>query len=103
MKFLELYYKLPIVFQNILISLYGLYWKNHRYGGVFNKALKEAKEREFYSFKQWEEYQTLELRKLLLHAYDTVPFYKDKYSKEGITRGFLSSIILSAKSKFFLV
>ncbi|MBN1183249.1 MAG: phenylacetate--CoA ligase family protein [Bacteroidales bacterium] len=63
-------------------------------GGIFKKSYQEAKDREFYSYDQWELYQTNELRKVLLHAYDTVPLYKEKYDKEGITRKFLSRIKL---------
>ena len=39
-------------------------------------------------------YQTNELRKLLIHAYDTVPFYKEKYTNAGIKRKHLESIAL---------
>lgn len=94
MNYYKLYYKLPIILQNTCISLYGLYWKNHRFGGVFKNSYEEALERECYSYKQWEEYQTEELRKLLIHAYDTVPFYEKKYANAGITRKLLASITL---------
>lgn len=83
---------MPVIIQNASISAYGLFWKNHRYGGWFKKSYKEAIEREYYSFEQWKNYQTIELRKLLLHAYDTVAFYNEKYSNAGITRDFLKSI-----------
>ena len=94
MNYYKTYYKLPVCLQNACISLYGLFWKNHRYGGVFEHAYREALEREFYSHEEWEEYQTNELRKLLIHAYDTVPFYKENYTNAGIKRGYLASITL---------
>tara|TARA_R110000822_G_scaffold307235_1_gene434121 strand:- start:2881 stop:4278 length:1398 start_codon:yes stop_codon:yes gene_type:complete len=78
------YNKSPIFIQNAIISAYGLYWKRRRFGGVFYEQIKQFKDRENYTYKQWREYQTLELRKLLLHAYNTVPYYNELYSKHGL-------------------
>lgn len=99
MNYYGLYYKLPIGLQNVCISLYGLFWKNHRMGGVFNKSYADAIERESYTYEQWKEYQTKELRKILLNAFDNVPFYKKKYTDFGITREFLSEITLAELKK----
>lgn len=74
----------PLFIQNALISLYGIYWKRRRLGGKFKSYLKSFQYREKnYTKKQWEEYQTNELRKLLIHAFSNVSFYKEKYSKAG--------------------
>ncbi len=78
-----LYNKSPVFIQNSLISLYGLYWKNRRFGGVFNEKLKLFKKRENYSKQKWHDYQTSELRKLLIHAFTTVPYYNKVYKKHG--------------------
>lgn len=93
-NYYNIYYKLPIWLQNISISVYGLFWKSHRFGGVFKNSYMDALEREFYSYAKWEEYQTKELRRLLVHAYDAVPFYKNKYTDAGITRKLLEFITL---------
>ncbi len=79
----KIYQKSPVLFQNIIISVYGLYWKNRRLGGVFDKEVKKFKEREAFTKIQWKDYQTHELRKLLKHAFDTVPYYNELYSKYG--------------------
>lgn len=81
----RLYNQSPVFLQNILISVYGIYWKNRRLGGKFKKYLKQFKSRENYSKQEWLNYQTVELRKLLVHAFTTVPFYKALYSKQGFT------------------
>jgi len=79
----KIYPNLPIFAQNWSITAYGYSWQKRRFGGIFSKELKEAKEREAYSLQQWRDYQTVELRKLLVHAFDTVPFYREKYGKAG--------------------
>jgi len=81
----KIYVKSPIVLQNAIISLYGYYWKNRRLGTVFKKQLNKFKQREIFTEKEWKEYQTIELRKLLIHAFTTVPFYTDKYKKVGFS------------------
>lgn len=90
----KIYYKMPIFAQNIAISLFGYLWKKKRFGGYFNAALENIKAREYYSYEQWNEYQTIELRKILTHAYKTVPYYTEKYHKAGIDLDFLNNITL---------
>lgn len=81
----KIYSYSPIWLQNIGISAFGYKWKQRRFGGIFKEQLKLFKERESFTKQDWQDYQTLELRKLLVHAFETVPFYKEKYSKLGFT------------------
>lgn len=86
MSLTKLYSVLPVYLQNFIISIYGYYWKNRRFGGGFKKEVLKWKDRELYTKKKWEEYQTIELRKLLCHAYETVPFYNELYKKHGFKK-----------------
>ena len=79
------YSNLPIFFQNLVISTYGLYWKKRRFGGVFEKEVDHFRSRNSFSKQQWNEYQEKELRKLLVHAFTNVPFYQKKYMEAGFT------------------
>ncbi len=81
----KIYSKSPILIQNIMISFYGFFWKKRRYGGDFKNYYKQFQKRTFFKKKEWNDYQTNELRKLLLYAFINVPFYKEKYSKFGYT------------------
>lgn len=81
----KIYQFVPVSIQHALVSLYGWQWRKRRFGGVFEEELKGYKERERYTALQWEEYNVQQLRKMLLHAYDTVPFYKERWTKLGIT------------------
>lgn len=81
----KIYNNSPIFIQNILISLYGYYWKNRRYGGKFLDEVKKFEERESFSKEDWNSYQTDQLRKLLVHAFLNVDFYRKKYSEAGFT------------------
>lgn len=81
----NLYSKFPIIVQNIAVSFYGYNWKRRRFGGVFKDELKLFKDRENFTSNQWSDYQTQELRNLLCHAFETVPFYNKKYKQCGFT------------------
>lgn len=82
---------MPVIGQNLFISLYGYYWKNRRLGHTFKKEIEYFKQREKNTKQQWKKYQEKELQKLLLHAFETVPFYKEKYTKAGFNKNDLKN------------
>ncbi len=81
----KIYAILPVFIQNILISIYGFYWKKQRLGKEFHISIPTYKQHEKFSKKQWNDYQTKELRKILIHAFTNVPYYKEKYRALGFT------------------
>jgi len=91
----DFYNKMPTGIQNICISMYGYYWKKKRLGGLFNKYLEEIRNREYFTYDQWQHYQTLQLRKILVHAYKSVPYYLNKFKNAGIDLRFLENITLN--------
>lgn len=90
----KFYANAPVTFQNLAISMFGFHWKNRRFNGIFKHELGKFKERENYTHQLWNDYQILELRKILLHAFDTVPFYFEKYKASGIKRTHLEKFEL---------
>jgi phenylacetate-CoA ligase len=100
MKFINKLYKIsPIFLQNLGISLYGLYWKNRRFGGKFTDYNNEFRNRECYSDEEWIWYVNSELRKILLHAYKHVPYYKKVFIKIGIAPNFFEDFTVYDLSK----
>jgi phenylacetate-CoA ligase len=89
-----LYAKLPIFVQNILISVFGFVWRKRRFGGVFEKELKLARSREQFSVDEWIKFQESQLIKLLIHSYDTVPYYRERFEELEIHRDYLNKISL---------
>lgn len=85
--------------QNVLISLYGYYWKWRRFGGGYAKFYNGFKERESYSYEQWRSYQTTKLREILVHSYNTVPFYEESFKEAGFNKNFLKSFELNDLKK----
>ena len=89
MSFLQqkIYPRLPVAAQNWALSAYGYSWHKRRFGGIFEQELRGFKEREGYTAQQWRDYQTVQLRKVLIHAFETVPFYRERYTALGFSRG----------------
>jgi phenylacetate-CoA ligase len=99
-KLLEnFYYKLPLALQNIAITIFGYTWYKRRFGGVFKAELQACINREYYSSIDWQEYQTNELRKLLTHANQTVPYYTSLFKKIGLNQNQISQFNLSELAK----
>ena len=80
-----IYSKSPIFIQNILVSFYGIIWKKRRFGGIFEKKKKEFRARNSFTKNDWHDYQTKELRKILVHSFKYVPFYTEKYKSAGFS------------------
>jgi len=80
----KLYSHFPVAFQNMAVSAYGYTWKKRRFGGEFDQELKGFKERESLSHQQWNDNITLQVRKLLIHAFETVPFYNESFKRANI-------------------
>ena len=97
----RIYSYLPIFFQNILISIYGLYWHRRRYSGVFKRSVIKFKSHENYDKNQWDNYQTLKLRKLIVHSIKNVPYYSEKF--KNINKEYLQNINLSEITKLPLL
>lgn len=79
-----IYNNVPVFLQNVAVSVYGLRWHTRRFGGIFSEELKGFKLREGFTSQQWDDYQTIHFRRLLLHAFETVPYYREKLSNHGI-------------------
>ena len=85
MSLLEKFYSnSPVYIQNLMVSAFGYRQKRRKYTGVYSFKFKEFQDRESFTQEQFRDYQTTELRKLLNHAFNTVPYYNELYKKHGL-------------------
>lgn len=80
----KIYHTLPVMLQNIGISMFGYYYYNRRFGKCFKNELQACKERAYFTSAEWNKWQENELRSILVHAFNTVPYYREKFSELGI-------------------
>lgn len=81
MKINKVYYLLPVVLQNVAISLYGYYLYRKRYNTVQRKACEILKNNEYISLKEHTELQLKSLKKMLDHCGRHVPYYQKLFRK----------------------
>lgn len=91
----QLYNSLPVSIQNAAISTYGILWKKRRFGGLFESEYYSFKERENYTPEQWRVYQTDQLRRLLVHAINHVPYYTQVFKRVGLNASELARFELT--------
>ncbi len=66
----------PVVIQELLVNVYGIYIHFERFGRSFWKSFEELNNTQWYSEAELGEYQKEKLRVLIHHAYETVPYYR---------------------------
>lgn len=95
----QIYANSPVWFQNIGISMYGLMWRHRRYGGNFSRYVAQFAARESFSAEQWSDYQTEQLRLLLLNANHYVPYYKALFARLSLSETDLTHFTLDDLSE----
>jgi phenylacetate-CoA ligase len=75
---------LPKPFQKIIKSTYGLLPISLRFGKVFWQTYNFLQESQWWSRKELENYQMAQLNKLLLHAYNNVPYYQNLFIEQAL-------------------
>lgn len=83
MNQMSIYNKLPIVLQNLACTVQGANINRQRYSSYFEKRLEQYKRSYNLTFEQIQEYQDKKLKKLLIHSYETVPYYKKEFNECG--------------------
>lgn len=81
MNKMQVYNHLPIWIQNLVCCWEGRKIKATRYGDIFEKKLSEYEERDKWSYEQKREYRDEQLRKMIHHCYDTVPYYHNLFNE----------------------
>lgn len=97
------YASVPVPLQNLGITIYGWGWRRRRFGGVFQDTLAGFKNREAWTNAQFHDYQTIEFRKLLVHAFSNSPFYQNQLLTAGFRQADLQKFELQNLSKLPLL
>jgi len=75
----QVYPRLPIFLQNAACWYYGQREARVRSGPAFEQLLRELLDSEYFSASEIEAYQNEKLRDLIRHAYETVPYYRERW------------------------
>jgi len=75
---------MPVLIQNLIFSFHGLKLSKARYNKHFFKILQDLKESEWWTEEKIANYQDEQVRKIVRHAYETVPFYRRFYDQYNV-------------------
>ena len=81
----KIYSKLPVFCQNIACSLAGLKMRRQRYGKCFREFLRFLDQSQWWPYEKQLEYQNEQLRKIIDHAYASVPYYRRVMDERHLT------------------
>lgn len=73
-------------------SAYGFIEKRKRFSSDFFKYLDWLEESQFWGEQEIYNYKLNELKKIYKHAYNTVPYYRKKFKKAGLSSNLLKEI-----------
>ena len=91
----SVYGRLPVLGQNIALSIFGLRYRNERLGGDFNRHVAAFVDREAWDAERLGAYCEERLRAVLAGAFTETTYYRERWSEAGIGRGDLERITLA--------
>lgn len=80
----SLYDASPAFVQNVILNMYAVKVHKERYGTRFREVAKQLEETQYYSADEINTYQNKCLDKLVSHAYQTVPYYREQFDRLNI-------------------
>lgn len=83
-RFLGLYKKSPLWVKKTVGSVYGMLPYSVRYGKRYEDYKKLARSARSWSVEKRDTFLYEKLKQLITHAYETVPFYREKYDAAGV-------------------
>ena len=84
MGLMNLYNKLPAWCQTLAVSLEGLRIQKKRYDSLFETAYRDFMSRNNWTYEQKCQYRDQQLRKMVRHCYETVPYYRNLFDRLNI-------------------
>jgi phenylacetate-CoA ligase len=71
----------PQGIQTMMLNAYALKVHSERYGAKFRDIQAELNRTQYFNPKQIDDYQNTRLKRLIHHAYSTVPYYRELFNR----------------------
>lgn len=81
MNLMKVYNRLPAWCQTLAVSLEGLRIRKRRYDTLFEARYQDFMSRNDWTYEQKCAYRDAQLRKMVKHCYETVPYYRKQFDK----------------------
>lgn len=80
----QIYYRCPVLLQDIALNIYGYWQAKRRFGGEFSAILEGLERSQWLSPSELEDLQNRCLQQLIVHAYENVPYYRRIFEERGL-------------------
>ncbi len=77
----QIYPRLPVFLQNAACWYYGKKEARTRFGNTFEERLRELMDSDRWTGSEIEAYQNEKIRHLVRHAYESVPYYRERWKR----------------------
>lgn len=84
MNLMKIYNKLPAWCQTMAVSLAGWRIQKRRYDALFEDRYQDFMSRNNWTYEQKCSYRDAQLRKMVKHCYETVPYYRNLFDQLDI-------------------
>lgn len=88
----KLYSESPVLFQNLIVTLYGAKIQCERFGEKFKRKMEEFERNQWLSYEELVNYQNEKLRNLINHVYHNVPYYHNIMKRLKLEPGDIKTI-----------
>ena len=88
----RLYDRTPVAVQNLLLSAFSARLGRQRYGGRFPEFRALLEEGQWWDRGRMREWQVVQLRKVLMHAGEHVPYYRECFAQRGFNPAKVESV-----------
>lgn len=82
---MKIYNHLPVFLQNLATTAAGYRIKWQRYGGNSKKYVSQLEKSQWFPLETFTEIQEEKLRKMIEHAYQYVPYYRNLFDERGLS------------------
>jgi len=83
-RWFRFYAKTPVWAQNAACSLAGIKMRRRRYNRTFWNALTFLEQSQWWSLAEQQAYRREQLRRIIRHAYETVPYYREVFDERRL-------------------
>lgn len=88
----RIYDRAPVSLQNFLLSAFSARLSKKRYGGRFKEFTALLEQSQWWEPERMREWQTAQLRRVLVHAGNHVPYYRETFRHRGFDPAGVESI-----------
>ena len=88
----RVYPRMPVPVQDLMVSVRGYQLRRERFGGSFRHYCAEFEATQWLPEAEHRQRQLEELRRLVAHAYENVPFYRERMKQAQVSPGDIDSL-----------